>query len=82
MSDQRELGPATAARFRVRFKTDGGGFVAYSVCTWLGESKAIIIAAETQGRRGGDDRLYALEKIEPLPGSDPLPADLVDRTEW
>lgn len=68
-------------RFKVIVGTIHQKKVTYSICTWLGERKAIAIAAQAHLHRMPEDRLYTVD-VELLKGNEADPSDIIDRTEW
>ena len=54
----------------------------YTVCTILGEKKALALAALVHGREHPKEPIYDVVEVRSLGPVGPEDADLVDRMEW
>ena len=61
----------------------GGVAGTYQVVTWLGISKAIVLAVQEHAHRHPSRPIFDVEVTEqPLDGANLRSDDLVDRLEW
>ena len=54
----------------------------YTICTCLGERKAIVMATRVHMTKSPQDHVYQVLGVEKLEGGEAHPADIVDRWEY
>jgi len=69
-------------RYRVTFKDIKGKLFGYSVCTWLDEKKALVLATSAHLATGKKQRIYEVLRIERIGEGQPEGNDILDRMEW
>jgi len=69
-------------RYRVTFKDIDGKFFGYSVCTWLDESKAVVLATTQHLANGEKQKIYEVARVERIGDGEPHTGDVLDRMEW
>ena len=70
------------ARYGVTFGGLGDKRYVYSVCTWLDERKAIVMATLAHVRKHPEELICRVSSVEKLIGTEPEETDIVDRIEW